>query len=88
MNCWADELEELKNKSNFRSIKNISEKKGKNITVDGKEMLNLSSNDYLNLSTDKDLSLEFIEKYKNNPEFLFSSASYAATIAWRWPLRR
>ena len=38
-------------------------------------MLNLSSNDYLNLSTDDDLKLEFIEKYKNHPEFLFSSTS-------------
>ena len=27
-------------------------------------MLNLSSNDYLNLSTNADLKLEFIEKYK------------------------
>ena len=72
---YAEELEELKRNSNFRSIKNINNKEGKYIIVDGKKMLNLSSNDYLNLSTDKDLRHEFIEKYKNDSEFLFSSAS-------------
>lgn len=72
---YAEELEELKKNSNFRSIKNINNKDGKFIIVDKKKMLNLSSNDYLNLSTDNDLRLEFIEKYKNDSEFLFSSAS-------------
>lgn len=68
-------LDKLKRESTFRQIKNIEKKEGKYIFVDNKKMLNLSSNDYLNLSTDKDLILEFIEKYKNHPEFLFSSAS-------------
>ncbi len=72
---YAEELDELKQNSNFRSIKNVNKKEGKFIFVDGKKMLNLSSNDYLNLSTDEDLKFEFIEKYKYNSEFLFSSAS-------------
>jgi len=75
MQNYFKELEELKQSSSFRTIKNIKEKISKYIIVDDKKMLNLSSNDYLNLSTDKDLILEFIDKYKNHPEFLFSSAS-------------
>ncbi len=70
-----DKAENLKSVSNYRTIKNIKEKISKYIIVDDKQMLNLSSNDYLNLSTDKDLLYEFIDKYKNHPEFLFSSAS-------------
>ena len=75
MQNYEEKLEELKQNACFRAIKNIEYKTSKYIVVEGKKMLNLSSNDYLNLSTDEDLKLEFIEKYKNNPEFLFSSAS-------------
>lgn len=75
MQKFQDELEKLKLNSSYRTIKNIKEKFSKYIIVDDKKMLNLSSNDYLNISTNNDLSLEFVEKYKNHPEFLFSSAS-------------
>lgn len=72
---YETELENLKNNSCYRTIKNIQNKVGKYIFVDNKKMLNLSSNDYLNISTNKDLKSEFIEKYKTSPEFIFSSAS-------------
>lgn len=72
---YETELENLKNNSCYRSIKNIQNKVGKYIFVDNKKMLNLSSNDYLNISTNSDLKSEFIEKYKTSPEFIFSSAS-------------
>ena len=75
MQSYEKKLDELKEKSSFRTIKNIKEKVGKYIIVDDKKMLNLSSNDYLSLSTNADLKLEFIDRYKNNSEFLFSSAS-------------
>lgn len=75
MQNYQDKLNQLKENSSFRTIKNIKEKIGKYIIADDRKMLNLSSNDYLNLSTNNDLKLEFIEKYKNHPEFLFSSAS-------------
>ena len=75
MQKYQEKLDELKAQSSFRSVKNIQEKSSKYIIVDDKKMLNLSSNDYLNLSTNTELKLQFIEKYKNNSEFLFSSAS-------------
>ena len=75
MRNYTDKLNELKEKSSYRTIKNIEKRISKYIIVGDKKMLNLSSNDYLNISTNKDLVLEFIDKYKNNDEFLFSSAS-------------
>ncbi len=75
MRNYTDKLNELKEKSSYRTIKNIEKRISKYIIVGDKKMLNLSSNDYLNISTNKDLVLEFVDKYKNNDEFLFSSAS-------------
>ena len=75
MQSYQKKLEKLKENSTYRTIKNIKEKQDKFIIINDKKMLNLSSNDYLNLSTDNDLKLEFIKKYKTHPEFLFSSAS-------------
>lgn len=75
MKTLEEQLEKIKESSSYRTIKNIERKVQKYIYVDNKKMLNLSSNDYLNLSTDKELISEFVEKYKNNDEFLFSSAS-------------
>lgn len=75
MQNYINKLDELKESSSYRSIKNIEKRISKYIIVNDKKMLNLSSNDYLNVSTDKDLIFEFIDKYKNNDEFLFSSAS-------------
>ncbi len=75
MQNYIEQLETLKQNSNFRTIKNIEKKVGKYIFIDGKKLLNLSSNDYLNVSTNKELTTEFVEKYKNSEEFLFSSAS-------------
>ena len=75
MRNYTDKLNELKEKSSYRTIKNIEKRISKYIIVGDKKMLNLSSNDYLNISTNKDLILEFVDKYKNNDEFLFSSAS-------------
>lgn len=58
-----------------RHIHDIDYKNGNNVIIDGKELLNLSSNDYLSISTDKNLLDEFLVKYSENKEFLFSSAS-------------
>ncbi len=75
MSFYNDEIIKLKNKDNFRHINDINAKHSKYITVNGRDLLNFSSNDYLNLSTDKELIEEFISKYHNSREFIFSSTS-------------
>lgn len=75
MSFYDIEIEKLTEKGNLRSIPDIEEKYGKYLVINNKEMLNLSSNDYLNLSTNKSLVNEFILKYKDENEFIFSSAS-------------
>lgn len=75
MSFYSEKNEEFKQKSSFRTIKNITEKVSKYVVSNGKQLLNLSSNDYLNMSTDKNLISEFTNKYKNSSEFLFSAAS-------------
>jgi len=75
MEFYSKEIEKLKDKDNFRQIRNIDYKHGKYLHSSGKDMINFSSNDYLNLSTNSRLKDEFISKYKEHPEFIFSSAS-------------
>ena len=75
MNFYEDEIKKLVEKDNFRQVHNIEEKQGKFLFINGEKLLNFSSNDYLNISTDRNLINKFLEKYKNNNEFIFSSTS-------------
>lgn len=75
MSFYSEEIKKLAEKDNFRQVHNIEEKRGKFLSIKGKELLNFSSNDYLNLSTNKALINEFIEKYKDSNEFIFSSTA-------------
>ena len=75
MDFYNTEIEKLKEKDNFRSIPDIEEKYGKYLRVNSNTMLNLSSNDYLNISTERSLIEEFISEKNNKNEFIFSSAS-------------
>ena len=75
MSFYEEEIKKLVEKDNFRQVHNIEEKYGKSLSIEGKELVNFSSNDYLNLSTDKNLINEFLEKYKGSNEFIFSSTS-------------
>ncbi len=75
MSFYEEEIKKYKAKDNFRQVRNIDEKCGKYIISEGKKYLNLSSNDYLNLSTDRSLIEEFIDLDKKQNEFIFSSTS-------------
>ncbi len=58
---YIEELEEIDTASQTRTIKNIN-KIGKYIEIDGKKLLNLSSNDYLGIAEDRSIIKEFLAK--------------------------
>ena len=67
-------LNELNKKRQYRKIPQIQRKNSGKIIIDGIEYVNLASNDYLGISTNRDLQKEFLEKCNSNLP-LFSSAS-------------
>lgn len=72
---YQNELDKLKETDSYREIPEITEKKEEYVIFDGKKLLNFSSNDYLNLSTNEELVKEFVSEFETNPELQFSSAS-------------
>ena len=75
MSFYDDEIKKLAEKDNFRQIHSIDEKHEKYLKINGRDLLNFSSNDYLNLSTSRELIDEFLSKYGKSEEFIFSSTS-------------
>ncbi len=66
-------LENLKQNSHFREIKDFEDKDGKFIYFKGKKLLNLSSNNYLGFADDENITKEFLEYAKSR--YSFGSAS-------------
>ncbi|MBQ3640337.1 pyridoxal phosphate-dependent aminotransferase family protein [bacterium] len=60
---------------NVRKISDIEYREGNYVVTDGKKLLNMSSNDYLSISTNRDLLNEFLLEKSQDKEFLMSSAS-------------
>jgi len=61
-----EELQDLENLGIYRSLKTVDSSQGREITLDGKRVLNFSSNDYLGLANDariKRAALEAIEEH-------------------------
>ncbi len=75
MNYFSSQLKDLKENNCFRQISNISYKEDAYLFINNQKLLNLSSNDYLGLSTNKKLQREFLNKNAYDKEFLFSAAS-------------
>ena len=65
MKDYNDILEKLRASGNLRSLPDIVHR-GKWIEKEGQTMLNLSSNDYLGLSSRQDLRDEFIEQLQES----------------------
>ena len=66
-------LEELKSHSHFRNLKNFEKKDDKYIYYKGKKLLNLSSNNYLNIADNQAITQEFLDNVGNT--YSFGSAS-------------
>ena len=66
-------LEELKSHSHFRNLKNFEKKDEKYIYYKGKKLLNLSSNNYLNIADNQAITQEFLDNVGNI--YSFGSAS-------------
>jgi 8-amino-7-oxononanoate synthase len=66
-------LEDLKQKTHFRELKNFEAKDGKFIYYKGKKLLNLSSNNYLNFADNNEITEEFLAQ--EGSKYSFGSAS-------------
>lgn len=55
------ELDRLRQMQRYRSIPEIGERQGVYITIGGSRLLNLSSNDYLGIGTDRELCASWME---------------------------
>ncbi len=62
LSFYTEAIENLKKNSSFRNIKDIIQN-GKYISLNGKKLLNFSSNDYLGISSDVQLRKDFLEEY-------------------------
>lgn len=58
-------LEELKSHSHFRNLKNFEKKDEKYIYYKGMKLLNLSSNNYLNIADNQAITQEFLDNVGN-----------------------
>lgn len=70
---FEDTLDILKQNSHFREIRNIESKDEKFIVFNGKNLLNLSSNNYLGFADNKKITEEFLDEVGN--KYSFGSAS-------------
>ena len=75
----AQELETLREQGQYRQLPNITARNGKYIEVNGKQLLNLSSNDYLGLGDDKAMLAEYMQQFRDMDYAMTSSSSRLLT---------
>ena len=72
---FDNQIQLLKDTDQYRYLKDIKHVSNGCVEYKGKKLLNLSSNDYIGISQNKELSSEFISKLNYDSEYLFGSAS-------------
>ena len=74
MDAFKQQLEQLRAKNQYRSIPDLVHQ-GRYITRENRKMLNMSSNDYLGLTSNENLRQSFLQQYGDNfPSFTSSSS--------------
>lgn len=73
-NKISEELTKLENISRLRKLETWTESEYNTITFDNKKYVNLSSNDYLSIASDKKYMKEFIRLINENDNFSSSSS--------------
>ncbi len=76
-------LETLERQGNLRRLPRLTHK-GRFVETDGKELLNLSSNDYLGLAADRNLRAEFLESL--TPDSFLPSASSSRLLTGNYAI--
>jgi len=66
LNWLREELEDLKKKNLYRTLRTLASRQGKEIVIDGRRFLNFSSNDYLSLAKEFSLDKVLLTCDKNN----------------------
>lgn len=74
------ELQLLEEHSNLRRLPRMVHD-GRDVIVDGKRMLNLSSNDYLGLASDRALREEFLRTL--TPDTFLPTSSSSRLLSWK-----
>lgn len=73
------ELDELKSLDRFRELPDITSRNGKHISLSGRSLLNLSSNDYLGIGDDREMLQRYLENSGGGDHGMTSSSSRLLT---------
>lgn len=86
MQFYQQQLNELKQQNQLRDLKNLKPLPDGFAEVNGMQLINLSSNDYLGLGTDKNLKMEFMLLINDHPEWTDFTSSSSRMLSGNYAL--